>query len=61
VVRDIDELIEKASELCNLDMTNEIGQFRDEAVFNVGKSAKYIVDCLEDILSGCERPEWVHL
>jgi hypothetical protein len=61
VVRGIDELIEKISELCNLNMTDEIEQYRDEAVFNVGNSAKYIVDCLEDILSGCERPEWVRL
>ena len=61
LVRDIDEMIEKTSELCNRDMTDEIERFRDEAVFNVGKSAAYIVNCLEDILSGCERPEWVRL
>ena len=61
LVRDIDEMIEKTSELCNRDMTEEIERFRDEAVFNVGKSAAYIVNCLEDILSGCERPEWVRL
>jgi hypothetical protein len=59
LVRDIDELIGKTSELCNRDLTDEIERFRDEAIFNVGKSAAYIVDCLEDILSGCERPEWV--
>jgi hypothetical protein len=61
LVRSIDEMIEKISELCNRDMTNEIERFRDETVFNVGKSAAYIVDCLEDILSGSERPEWVRL
>jgi hypothetical protein len=61
LVRDIDEMIEKISELSNRDMTDEIERFRDEAVFNVGKSAAYIVNCLEDILSGCERPEWVRL
>ena len=59
LVRDIDEMIEKTSELCNRDMTDEIERFRDETLFNVGKSAAYIVDCLEDILSGRERPEWV--
>ena len=61
LVRDIDEMIEKTSELCNRDMADEIERFRDETVFNVGKSAAYIVDCLEDILSGRERPEWVRL
>jgi CDP-glycerol glycerophosphotransferase (TagB/SpsB family) len=61
VVRNVDEMIEKISELCERDMTDEIERFRDETVFNVGKSAAYIVNCLEDILSGCERPEWVHL
>lgn len=61
VVRDIDEMIEKASEFCTRDMTDEIVQFRDETVFRVGKSSGYIVDCLEDILSGCERPEWIRL
>jgi hypothetical protein len=61
LVRDIDELVVKTSELCNRDMTDEIERFRDETVFNVGKSAAYIVDCLEDILSGCEHPEWVRL
>jgi hypothetical protein len=61
LVRDIDEMIEKTSELCNRDMAEEIEQFRDETVFNVGKSAAYIVDCLEEILSGRERPEWVRL
>jgi CDP-glycerol glycerophosphotransferase (TagB/SpsB family) len=61
VVRNIDEMIEKTSELCRRDMTDEIKRFRDEAVFNVGKSAAYIVNCLEDILLGCERPEWVRL
>jgi CDP-glycerol glycerophosphotransferase (TagB/SpsB family) len=61
VVRNIDEMMDKTSELCRLDMTDEIRGFRDETVFNVGKSAAYIVNCLEDILSGCERPEWVRL
>jgi hypothetical protein len=61
LVRDINEMIEKTSELCNRDMTEEIERFRDETVFNVGNSAAYIVDCLEDILSGRERPEWVRL
>jgi hypothetical protein len=61
LVRDIDKLIEKVSELCDRDMANEIEQFRNETVFNVGKSAPYIVDCLEDILAGRERPEWVRL
>jgi hypothetical protein len=61
LVRDIDELIGKTAELCHRDMTEEIARFRDETVFNVGKSASYIVDCLEDILSGCERPEWDRL
>jgi CDP-glycerol glycerophosphotransferase (TagB/SpsB family) len=60
-VRDIDKMIEKVSELCDRDMANEIDQFRNETVFNVGKSAPYIVDCLEDILAGRERPEWVRL
>jgi CDP-Glycerol:Poly(glycerophosphate) glycerophosphotransferase len=61
LVRDINEMLEKTSELCNRDMTEEIERFRDETVFNVGKSAAYIVDCLEDILSGRKRPEWVRL
>ena len=61
LVRDIDGMIEKTSELCSRDMTDEIERFRDETVFNVGKSAAYIVDCLEEILSGRERPEWVRL
>jgi CDP-Glycerol:Poly(glycerophosphate) glycerophosphotransferase len=61
LVRNIDEMIEKTSELCNRDMTGEIERFRDETIFNVGKSAAYIVDCLEEILSGRERPEWVCL
>jgi CDP-Glycerol:Poly(glycerophosphate) glycerophosphotransferase len=61
LVRDLDEMVEKVSELCNRDMTDEIELFRDETMFNVGKSARYIVDCLEEILSGRERPEWVRL
>ena len=61
LVRSVDEMIEKTSELCHSDMTDEIKRFRDEAIFNVGKSAAYITTCLEDILSGRERPEWVHL
>jgi hypothetical protein len=61
LVRSIGEMIEKASELCRTDMTAEIERFRDEFVFNVGKSASYIVDCLEDILSARERPEWIRL
>jgi hypothetical protein len=61
MVRDIDGLIGKTAELCHRDMADEIERFRDEIVFNVGKSAGYIVDCLEDILSGRERPEWVRL
>jgi CDP-glycerol glycerophosphotransferase (TagB/SpsB family) len=60
-VRDIDKMIQKVSELCDRDMADEIDQFRNETVFNVGKSAPYIVDCLEDILAGRERPEWVRL
>ena len=59
VVRGVDEMIKKTSELCHRDMTDEIERFRDEAMFNVGKSAQYIVTCLENILSGCERPEWI--
>jgi len=51
LVRDIDDR----------DMTDEIERFRDEAVFNVGKSAAYIVNCLEGILARYERPEWVRL
>jgi CDP-glycerol glycerophosphotransferase (TagB/SpsB family) len=61
VVRNIEELIGKTAELCHRDMAEEIERFRDETVFNVGKSASYIVDCLEDILSGRERSEWVRL
>jgi len=61
LVRNTDEMIEKLSQLCHRDMTDEIERFRDEAVFNVGKSAPYIVSCLEDILSGRERSEWVRL
>jgi hypothetical protein len=61
LVRNIDEMIEKTSELCHADMTSEIERFRGELVFNVGKSASYIVNCLEDILSGRERSEWVRL
>lgn len=61
LVRNIDEMIEKTSELCHADMTEEIDRFRDELVFNVGKSASYILDCLVDILRGRERSEWVRL
>jgi hypothetical protein len=61
LVRDIDELLQKTSELCKRNMDREIEQFRDETVFNVGKSAAYIVGCLEDILAGRERPEWLRL
>ena len=61
VVRNIDELIERTSELCHSDMAEDIDQFRDELVFNVGKSAPYIVACFEAILSGKERSEWVRL
>ena len=60
-VRDIDELIDKTAELCRRDMTEDIARFRDETVFNVRGSAAYIADCLEDILSGRERPEWIRL
>jgi hypothetical protein len=42
-------------------LTNQIEQFRDETIFNVGKSAAYIASCLEDIHSGRERPEWIRL
>src|SRR5262249_26985512 len=46
VVRDVDEMIEKTSELRNRNMADEIERFRNESIFNVGKSARYIVDCL---------------
>jgi hypothetical protein len=59
VVRNTNELIAKTSELCRRDMTDEIERFREEAIFNVGHSAAYTVTCLEDILSGSRRPEWV--
>jgi hypothetical protein len=61
VVRSVDQMIAKASELCCSNMTNQIAQFRDETIFNVGKSAAYIASCLEDIHSGRERPEWIRL
>jgi len=61
VVRSIDEMIARSSELCHSDMAKEIERFRDEAIFNVGKSAAYIATCLEDLLSGRERPEWIRL
>jgi hypothetical protein len=61
VVRDIDSLIKATTSLCERDMTDEIVRFRDEIVFNVGKSAAYIVNSLEDILCGRERPEWIRL
>jgi hypothetical protein len=59
VVRNIKELISKTSELRKRDMTEEIVRFRDEAIFNFGNSASYIVTCLGDILSGHQRAEWV--
>jgi hypothetical protein len=59
VVRDTNELIGKTSELCKRDMTAEIERFRDETIFNVCNSAAYTVTCLEDILFGRRRPEWV--
>jgi hypothetical protein len=59
VVRNTNELIGKTLELCKRDMTDEIERFRDEIIFNVGNSAAYTVTCLEDILSGRRRPEWV--
>jgi hypothetical protein len=61
LARNIDQLRESAAELCRRDMTAEIERFRAEFLFNIGKSAPYIVDCLEDILTGRERPEWVRL
>jgi hypothetical protein len=61
LVRNVDQLIRKASELRQRNMAAEIEQFRSEAVYNVGDSAAYISTCLEDILSGRDRPEMVQL
>jgi hypothetical protein len=54
-------MIEKITELCHTDMTDEIDRLRGEAIFNVGKSAAYIATSLEDILAGRDRPDWVRL
>ena len=61
LVRNIDELIRKTTELRHRNMAAEIERFRSEAVYNVGDSAAYIATCLEDILSGHERPEMIQL
>jgi CDP-glycerol glycerophosphotransferase (TagB/SpsB family) len=61
VVRTDAELLEKAAELSRIDMREQLERFRDEFVFNVGKSAPYIVNVLEDILAGREPPDAVRL
>jgi hypothetical protein len=61
VVRTDAELLEKAAELSRIDMTEQLERFRDEFVFNVGKSAPYIVNVLEDLLAGREPPDAVRL
>jgi len=61
VIRSIDKLIEKVDELCQNDMSAEIIKFRGETVYNIAHSSPYIVDCIDDIIAGCERPEWVCL
>jgi hypothetical protein len=61
VVRDIDRLAAKVSELRKADMTDSITQFRDETIYNVGNSATYIVSCLEDIVASREGKDWIRL
>jgi hypothetical protein len=61
LVRDVNALIGKVAELCDVNMTAEIESFRAESIFNVGKSSAYIVTCIEDIVAGCDRPEWIRL
>lgn len=58
LARDLEQLSRSAADLSQRDMISQIEEFRDEFVFNVGSSAPYIVDCLEDILAGRVRPEW---
>jgi hypothetical protein len=47
--------------MSRIDMTEQLERFRDEFVFNVGKSAPYIVNVLEDLLAGREPPDAVRL
>jgi len=61
VVRTDAELLQKAAELSAIDLTEKLQRFRDEFVFNVGRSAPYIVTVLEDILAGREPPDAVRL
>ena len=61
VVRTETELLQKAAELSRIDWTEKLKRFRDEFVFNVGRSGPYIVTVLEDILAGREPPDAVRL
>lgn len=54
VVRTIDELVRETARLCERDMSAEIEQFRNEAIFNVGTSAANIAERLEEMLSDRE-------
>jgi hypothetical protein len=61
VARSDAQLLQQAAELLRADRTEDLVRFRDEFVFNVGKSATYIASALEDILAGREPPAAIRL
>lgn len=61
VVRTGAELSSAVEALLGVDFTGRIERFRSEFVFHPGTSAAYIASCLEDMLAGRQRPEWIRL
>jgi hypothetical protein len=61
LVRSVDEMLGRISDLSHRDMAAEIAQVRQEAIFNVGASASAIAKFLDDLVSGRERPDTIQL
>ena len=61
LVRDIPGLISKVSELKSADVIHHIKEYRADNIFNVGKSADYIVKYFPDILAKKTVDDWLML
>jgi CDP-glycerol glycerophosphotransferase (TagB/SpsB family) len=61
LARSIEEMISEIARLQKTDLTQQIVDFRNETLFNVGHSHEYIADCVNDIVQGRSRSEWIQL
>lgn len=61
VARSISDLLKLINQLRSHDSAQELLTYRSYTIFNVGRSAAYIADCVKDIHANKLREDWVEL